>query len=109
MAFAFWIKLQVAIAAVHCWGLKSLSFVRGIAVVGTALLALLSSTPVLAQSQVAAGQTLYGTSNGLGPGIPACVSCHFNSAPPTLTQGEGAGSFHPEAANFPWLKKASNF
>ena len=77
-------------------------FARGLAHILGALLLLLSCATTFAQTQVAQGQAIYTAANGLGlsfdPG--PCSSCHFSAAPPTLTQGVGAASFHPEAANF---------
>ena len=66
----------------------------------------MSGPDALAQNSVATGQTLYNQNNALVtissvsfPTKRACVSCHFSGSPPTLTQGDGAFSAHPQAAN----------
>ncbi len=77
---------------------------------------LVASGSAHAQTQVAQGRVLYNTTNlfGYSTAVGSCQSCHFASAsgthatnplgtPPDLTQGEGAGSNHPQAANNPVL------
>ena len=70
-----------------------------------------------AQNSIATGLSYYTTNNVLVT-IPAlvaqkkCSECHFATNPPvgptpTLTQGQGTGSRHPEAANNPALIKSA--
>ena len=77
-------------------------------------LLLMSGPDALAQNSVATGQTRYNTNDVLVtinpasfPTKRACVSCHFSGSPPTLTQGDGAFSAHPQAANQPSLIQAA--
>ena len=71
------------------------------------------SSEALAQNSIATGKAYYNQSDVLvtitNPTGNKCVSCHFSGNPPSLAQGLGAGSRHPEAANQPsWIRQAFN-